>query len=107
VSKKLKSLLEIERELRDEAEVQVGKTKEWYEVTAESINVARNHVLQVLQRLEFIYNRIGNKEGKMCPQCYQFPLRALPGMRAKRKGNYGHKPDCWVGKAMAELKKEL
>lgn len=61
---------------------------------------------EIIRRLEWQYNRIGNREGAMCPFCYQFkpPEKFRRGMNRKQ---YGHTPQCWLGRALKEMQRRI
>lgn len=60
--------------------------------------------MSLVRKLEWRYNKAGMREGEMCPVCYQFkPLTAYPASWREFVKWFGHKPDCWLGKAIARL----
>ncbi len=66
--------------------------------------------LEAIQRLQWKHEFSSTFEGRICPHCGQLPLESyIKGPRSrykKAKKWFGHLPNCWIGKSVAQAEKE-
>jgi len=66
--------------------------------------------LEAIKRLQWKHEFTSTFEGRRCPQCGQYPPEEyIEGPRSRYKTpmkKFGHLPDCWIGKAVAQAERE-